>query len=82
VVIRIGKREIWTDPSGSGVRFHQGPYLDLVIDHGLLCQLSYSRPDGALWHERIFKDLTHPEWNKSPSKENKTGCAYAGILQP
>lgn len=80
VVLRISKKETWGD--GSGVRSHQSSYFDLVIDHGLLCQLSYSRPDGALWHEHIFKDLTHPEWNNSPSKSNKTGCAFAGVPLP
>lgn len=80
VVLRISKKETWGD--GSGVRSHQSSYFDLVIDHGLLCQLSYSRPDGAVWHEHIFKDLTHPEWNNSPSKSNKTGCAFAGVPLP
>ncbi|MEY3902454.1 MAG: hypothetical protein RL189_1760 [Pseudomonadota bacterium] len=77
LVMRLGKKEIGPDE-----QFHQGRYLDLVIDHGLLCQMSYSRPDGAIWHEQIFKDLTHPEWNNSPSKDKKTGCAFAGVPSP
>ena len=54
-------------------------FVDFVLDHGLFCEVSYSRPDGALFHKAIFKDLTNPGWNDKPNKEQRTGCAFAGI---
>ncbi len=53
-------------------------FIDFVLDHGLFCEVSYSRPDGALFHKAIFKDLTNPGWNDKPNKEQRTGCAFAG----
>jgi hypothetical protein len=53
-------------------------FVDFVLDHGLFCEVSYSRPDGALFHKAIFKDLTNPGWNDKPNKEQRTGCAFAG----
>ncbi len=53
-------------------------FVDFVLDHGLFCEVSYSRPDGALFHKAIFKDLTNPGWNEKPNKEQRTGCAFAG----
>lgn len=53
-------------------------FVDFVLDHGLFCQVSYTRPDGDLFHKAIFNDLTNPSWNDKPSKDQRTGCAFAG----
>jgi hypothetical protein len=49
-----------------------------VLPIGSLCAAAYSRTDGAAYHNALFNDLTHPEWNNSPSTEKKTGCGFIG----
>lgn len=55
-----------------------GTSKDYILDIGSLCQAAYSRADGPAFHNRVFHDLTHPEWNNAPSKDNKQGCAFIG----
>jgi hypothetical protein len=76
IVLRIGVNNY------DGRRPYYGPYADFVIDHGLMCQQAYQRTDGVALHERLFNDLTNPSWNTSPSRDNKTGCGFAGVLVP
>lgn len=49
-----------------------------VLNIGELCAAAYSRTDGSAYHNALFNDLTHPEWNNSPSTANKTGCGFIG----
>ena len=49
-----------------------------VIDAGYFCPLSYTRPDGSAFHNKLFTDLTHPDWNASPDRDAHKGCAFVG----
>lgn len=49
-----------------------------VLSVNSLCTAAYSRTDGSAYHNALFNDLTHPEWNNSPSVNDKRGCAFIG----